>query len=132
MTNQEAIKCIKLIHCNGCEFKDENECKHCFYGMSIEALKRENVLDQIRWERDIAINQLEEIGLSLGEKTDKVREAVDKQNAKKPIFDKPLMVLECPTCGNYLQTVVDSDGYTKGFIPCYCKDCGQKIDAAWM
>ena len=27
-------------------------------------------LDQVRWERDVAIEQLEEIGLSFGEKTD--------------------------------------------------------------
>lgn len=30
------------------------------------------VLDQIRWERDIAIEQLEELGLSLGQKIDGV------------------------------------------------------------
>ena len=29
-------------------------------------------LDQIRWERDIAIEQLEELGLSLGQKIDGV------------------------------------------------------------
>lgn len=28
------------------------------------------VLDQIRWERDIAIKQLNELGISFGEKTD--------------------------------------------------------------
>lgn len=30
------------------------------------------ILDQIRWERDIAIEQLEELGLSLGQKIDGV------------------------------------------------------------
>lgn len=60
-----------------------------------------------------------------------VREAVEKQIPKKPTLDKPLMILECPSCGNYLQKVVDNEGSTEGFIPNYCKDCGQKIDADW-
>lgn len=58
------------------------------------------------------------------------RSAVGKQKAKKTIYDKPLKVLECPSCGNYLQKVLDDDA-TDGCIPHYCKKCGQKISADW-
>lgn len=37
-----------------------------------EAFNALIVLDQIRWERDIAIEQLDELGLSLGQKVDGV------------------------------------------------------------
>lgn len=45
---------------------------HCHYitealHMAINAL---GAIDQIRWERDIAIGQLEELGIGLGEKID--------------------------------------------------------------
>ena len=135
MTNQEAIKCVKLIHCNGCEFKDETECKHCFYGMSIEALKMENILDQIRWERNIAIAQLEEIGLSLGEKTDKVREAVDKSTSNQRVTnadrirsmtDEELAVSwPCPydTAGeNLMPCILDNDVMGNPTEE-YCREC---------
>lgn len=58
------------------------------------------------------------------------REAVENQKAKKPEFDKPLMILGCPSCGYYLQKVIDDDS-TEGFIPNYCSNCGQKIDSCW-
>ena len=38
-----------------------------------------NVYEQIVWERDIAISQLEELGLSLGEKVDHVKELIDTE-----------------------------------------------------
>ena len=62
---------------------------------------------------------------------EEVRDAVERQLAKKAILDKPIMILCCPSCGSYLQKVVDDEGSTEGFIPMYCKDCGQKIDADW-
>ena len=46
-----------------------------------EAFSALIVLDQIRWERDIAIGQLEELGISLGQKIEGVyltREKFDK------------------------------------------------------
>ena len=59
------------------------------------------------------------------------RVALEKQKTKKPIYDKPIGVLECPCCGNYLQKVVDDEGSTEGFIPNHCSNCGQNIDADW-
>ena len=45
--------------------------------MGANALK---VLEQIRWERDIALAQLEELGLSLGQKIDGVYLTHDRHN----------------------------------------------------
>lgn len=60
-----------------------------------------------------------------------LQELVEKATSKKPVFDKPIMVLECPNCGYYLQTVVDDKGATDGAIPHYCSNCGQKINPYW-
>ena len=43
-------------------------------------------IKQVLWERNIAIQQLEEIGISLGEKMDFVKNAVEKRKPKKPIW----------------------------------------------
>lgn len=77
-------------------------------------------------EVDIELYKYKQLGT-----LEEIRKSVDKQKAKKPMLDKPLMILVCPSCGNYLQKVVDDECSTKGFIPMYCKDCGQKIDAYW-
>lgn len=46
---------------------------------AINSLKsKEKYIKQILWERDIAIQQLEEVGVSLGEKMDSVKEARGK------------------------------------------------------
>ena len=42
-------------------------------------------IDQIKWERDIAIQQLNELGLDLGQKTDKVKRAIQHFNNLKKI-----------------------------------------------
>ena len=46
---------------------------------------REKYIKQILRERDIAIQQLEEIGVSFGEKMDSVKEAMERQMVKKPV-----------------------------------------------
>ena len=82
--------------------------------MGANALK---VLEQFRGERDVAIAQLEELGLCLGQKVDHVKEAINKQIAMKP---KEYLVNgsyneQCPSCGSF---AIDN----------YCIRCGQKID----
>ena len=47
MTIQEAILTIKIINCNNCKYTDADICKDCFYGMAIEALEKQNKLDDI-------------------------------------------------------------------------------------
>lgn len=74
-------------------------------------------LGQYMWERDVAISQLEELGLSLGQKVDHVKEAIDKATPMKlkevkGMYDitKPV----CPRCGDDL-------------FGEYCSECGQKL-----
>ena len=69
MDNKEAIRRIKdhiRVHKIG-------EYPHIYIAealiMAIDAL---GAIEQIKWERDIAIKQLEDIGIAFGEKTDGV------------------------------------------------------------
>ena len=47
-----------------------------------------NLSEQYRWERDIAMQQLESIGLSLGEKTDRVKNALEALEALEKVKNK--------------------------------------------
>lgn len=83
--------------------------------MGVNAL---GAIEQIRWERDVAISQLEELGLGLGQKVDHVKEAIEKSISMKPnevegIYE--ITKLVCPRCGNDL-------------LGEYCCECGQRID----
>lgn len=74
-------------------------------------------LGQYMWERDVAISQLEELGLSLGQKVDHVKEAIDKATPVKlkevkGMYD--ITKLVCPRCGDDL-------------FGEYCSECGQKL-----
>ena len=74
-------------------------------------------LGQYMWERDVAISQLEELGLSLGQKVDHVKEAIDKATPMKlkevkGMYD--ITKLVCPRCGDDL-------------FGEYCSECGQKL-----
>lgn len=74
-------------------------------------------LGQYVWERDVAISQLEELGLSLGQKVDHVKEAIDKATPMKlkevkGMYD--ITKLVCPRCGDDL-------------FGEYCSECGQKL-----
>ena len=53
-----------------------------------EALMKVSVYEQIKWERDIAISQLEEIGISLGQKMDDIKEAREKQKSRREWYQK--------------------------------------------
>lgn len=77
-----------------------------------------NTIEQIRWERDIALSQLEELGLSLGQKVDHVKEVIEKSIPMKPNEVKGIYEITkhvCPRCGNDL-------------LGEYCCECGQRID----
>lgn len=70
MTGKEAINILmnaygnEVIKCGrGCG-------KTAFRSALLMGANAIKVLDQIRWERDIAIQQLEEIGIGLGRKMD--------------------------------------------------------------
>lgn len=92
---------------------------------TIEEFKRakemEAVYGQVKWERDIAISQLEEIGVGLGQKMDEFKALKEKSVAKKVVFVKNMMTKEkayyCPSC----KRIVES-------VHIHCWSCGQKLD----
>lgn len=84
------------------------------------------VLDQVRWERDIAISQLEVIGKSLGEKMDDVQTITyAKWKEKRHGY------LECSNC-HFETNKLDKHGYPIGQDIKhnklkYCPHCGASM-----
>jgi len=74
--------------CDECPYKDEKDPTMCIYRLSVDALKvlknsvSQEVVSQIRWERDNALSQLNEIGKGLGSKMDDVVEAIEEKKAR--------------------------------------------------
>lgn len=75
-----SIKCFEG-ECRNCEYDGSNpNCQNQLIadfliknGVVIaDEVVSEELYKQVRWERDIAIKQLERIGVSLGEKTDNI------------------------------------------------------------
>lgn len=54
------------------EYTDGVTLQSIIDGVPTEDVVSRGAFDQIKWERDVAIEQLEELGLSLGEKIDGV------------------------------------------------------------
>jgi hypothetical protein len=90
--------------------------------VDIEALKVAatvlGAFEQIKWERDVAIEQLNELGLSLGQKVDDVKEVIEKQESKIVAYQNGSYV--CPTCGEPTFPLAIYKGD-------YCLKCGQHI-----
>ncbi len=101
-----------------------------------ELVAKGKAYGQVAQERNIAISQLEEIGCSLGEKMDEVKEAMEKQRAKKPYIEiekatglhKDYDCYECLNCDSFLGHV--SDCKDENYRYDYCPNCGQAID--WL
>ena len=74
---EEAIKALKEIQ----QYREIGTVEECR-----EAVERARSLDayvkQVCWERDLAVQQLSEIGISLGENMDTVKEALKKSIKK--------------------------------------------------
>ena len=57
-------------------------------------------VEQLRWERDTASQQLKEIGITIGQKMDTVRKALEKQKEKTgKIGEDDHDFYICPNCG---------------------------------
>lgn len=76
MTREEAIwyvnhtfEIIKEELCNNGRF-DEAKKFEIAQNMAIEAIKKQTVYEQVKWERDMALQTLEEHGIGLGQKSD--------------------------------------------------------------
>lgn len=85
-----AIECIDYQLENGyldlgCHDQDELEVVR-------EAMSALKVLEQIRWERDVAMPQLNELSLSLGQKTDDVQQAINFKKYFDELYGEGLEV----------------------------------------
>lgn len=140
MTREEAIKYLKS-GCLGlnCSYHIKDRCNDDYevrearkdeaIKMAIKSLTVVGVVEQIRWERDVAIEQLRKIGLELGAKMDNVKEALEKQIPKKvedyienqeTYSSFYYLAFECPNCKG---SVVGQP-----YRPKYCKHCGQALE----
>ena len=75
------------------------------------------VFEQVMWERDMAIMQLNDLGIGFCEKVNDIR------IAKKPIGDlHSVPHYRCPNCNKAVQV------YKFDYKYPHCKWCGQKLD----
>ena len=110
MTNKEAIEQFK----ERLAITDYRKQVPEYYEaieMAIAALERCNVVEQYRWERDIALEQLKEIGCGFGQNMDDVKKALEKADKYR-----------CSECGF---TTGFTDGHTAQYK--YCPQCGRRI-----
>ena len=91
--------------------------------------------EQVVWERDLAMHQLEEYGIGFGEIFDHdkcvlIEEAIKKQEYQKPYKDSIGIDSEgndvyvsayCPICKHEFE--IGQDDWMN-----YCPKCGQKLD----
>ena len=71
---------LKKQYCAECNVVRQIQCCACWVndvlelleGDTVDAVSR-GVLDQVKWERDIALEQLADYGISLGERADVVK-----------------------------------------------------------
>lgn len=123
---QEALNKINEACLIACEAIDELQALHN-QGFSLERLKdidfRKEIVEHINYDAYVSLQDELEEYREIGT-LDEVREAVEKQKAKKPIEDRDhgiryTEVYRCPSCnGSFLG---------KGFVK-YCFHCGKKID----
>ena len=77
MTNKEAIEQLKE-RLAITDYRKQIPEYYEAIEMAIAALERCNVVEQYRWERDIALEQLKEIGCGFGQNMDDVKKALEK------------------------------------------------------
>ena len=70
MTREEAIKSLKAIRVYECYPKSASEETKEAIDMAIEALRHDVIFEQIKWERDTALQTLEEHSIGLGQKAE--------------------------------------------------------------
>lgn len=111
MDYQEAIYCMKVM-------ADEEVCEECNYYQSCDHTKQADMARIVIY----AMQELQEYK-KLGT-MEEVREAVEKQRAKKPKNAKTegyryTDTYRCPTCGR---------NFSGTGIAEYCYHCGQKLN----
>ena len=107
-------------HCNEVCSEEPCESSDCDWMAFIDKEPAADVVskglyEQIKWERDVALAQLEEYGVSLGEKAD-VAEVV---HAKWDDNGR------CTNCGGHAPYYSMASTY---YASPYCFECGAKMD----
>lgn len=76
MTREEAIELLKDV----IGFVEDNQGRDydTAFRMAIKALQHDVIFEQIKWERDVALQTLEEHGIGLGQKCGTGMEKGDK------------------------------------------------------
>ena len=91
-----------------------------------EAISALLLINQIRWERDVALEQLEELGLSLGQKTEYAnvvpREQYEELREAFVDYVCSGVINQAPYCKNRCDECVDNRGWCtyqkcRGFNP---------------
>ena len=110
-------------HCNEVCSEEPCEPSDCDWMAFIDKEPAADVVskglyEQIKWERDVALTQLEEYGVSLGEKADvmKVRHGRWIEQEKYTFG----VMYDCSICDN---RILDN-----GHSWNYCPNCGAKMD----
>ena len=128
--NVSLIDCVETEGFGGQTFKDRKQTLAAL--IILEAAQKGEIfsktyVDQVRWERDIAIEQLDEIGKSLGEKMDDVKTIITAM-----WIEKRHGYLECSNCHRDTNRL-DKHGYPIGqdvnhSRPKYCPHCGAVME----
>ena len=77
-------------------------------------------LEQYIWERDLAIIQLEELGLHFGEDTSRVRVLIDRDTEQEATYKHEDGTFVCPSCGASTFSLVLYGGD-------FCQHCGKRV-----
>lgn len=87
----------------------------------------QGVVDQICWERDTALFQLEQIGKGLGSKMDDIVAMLKEHEAVKPVLDEQTgRMWLCGNCGTYVG-FEDHDDNDPNEYDKYCRECGKPV-----
>lgn len=136
MTNNEAVSIIRKEYlCVDRDCDIERSCGKCdlvmpskepilqAYKMAIKALEQEQkmvhreTLEQVMWERNVAIEQLKELGYGFGEKP-KTGHWIEKDG-----FDGDTYY-DCSECGESW-TTIEGTPWNNGMK--YCPNCGCRM-----
>ena len=113
-------RCADQSFCSGCAYYAGLNCTVELMTDAAELLRvDQGVIDQYRWERDAACDQLKEIDKGLGEKMDDIVKLIEKHKKAEVVYRQydGSIESECGNCGCHLDK-----GYGR------CPQCGKELD----